>query len=457
MGGMTKNILIIDKDIKKRDLLRKGLPSCYSIYHKTSLQAAFQFLSTKLINMIILGEVQEDHFKCLMIMKKKNLSIGIILLMPYPKNKDSIKVQELGIVDYISEDELLFRPEAVANIVFKAFEMQQLKKINLALLEEQKNSHGSFFIPENSIYQDIYLRLKKVIDAGFSILLMGETGSGKDALIRQLCYQFMPHKPLITIDCGAICETLSESELFGYEAGAFTDAKYSKMGKLELANNGILFLDEIGNMPLQIQQNLLRVIEDKNIFKIGSEKITPIDFQFVAATNHNLKKAVALKTFREDLYYRISQFIIEIPPIRHYPDALRAWIFFFVNQFKTKYQTSFKKEQKQIEAWMAYPWRGNIRELKHEIERCLFLESIGESPGSMRIPIDSDYQEPISLKEMEKRFITKIISDCNYNISQASKKLCIPRTTLISKLKKHKIQNTDNKNAYNKKNNLNQH
>lgn len=438
---MNQNILIIDKDIKKKNLFRQVLPSCYSIYHRASFQPALQFLSTKLINLLILGEVQEDYFKCLMMIKKKNLSVSIILLKPCPKNNPHLKGQDLGIVDYISEDELLFKPEVVVNIVSKAFEMQHLKKINLALLEEQKTSHGTFFIPENSIYQDIYFRLKKVIDAGFSILLMGETGSGKDAFIRHLYYQSMPHKPLITIDCGAICETLSESELFGYEAGAFTDAKHPKMGKLELANNGILFLDEIGNMPLQIQQNLLRVIEDKNIFKIGSEKITPIDFQFVAATNHNLKKAVALKTFREDLYYRISQFVIEIPPIRHYPDALRAWILFFINQFKTKYHTSFRNEQQQIETWMAYPWRGNIRELKHEIERCLFLESIGETHGSMVMPLESDYQEAISLKEMEKRFITQTLSDCHYNISQASKRLCIPRTTLISKLKKHKIQN----------------
>jgi len=445
MGGMNQNILIIDKDIKKKVVFRQILPSCYSVYHKDSIQAALQLLSLKVIHVLILGALDEDLFKGLMMIKKNNLSVAIILLKPSSAHKFPIKSKELGIVDYISEDDLILNPSFVANIVAKAFEIQHLKKINMALLEEQKNSHGTFFIPENSIYQDIYGRLKKVIDAGFSILLMGETGSGKESFIRQVYYQFMPHKPFISLHCADLGASLSESDFFGHEATYSTDLALSKIGKLELANNGILFLDEIGNAPLQIQYHLLRMIEDKNVFKVGSEKKTPIDFQFVATTNHHLKKAVSLKTFREDLYYRISQFVIEIPPIRHHPDALKEWILFFIHEFKTKYQTSFKNEQQKIDLWMTYPWRGNIRELKHEIERCLFLESIGETQGAFGTPLSFDHQDFISLKEMERRFISQTLLECHHNISQASKKLCIPRTTLISKLKKHKIQNDENK------------
>ena len=323
--------------------------------------------------------------------------------------------------------------------VFK--EISEFKKYLLSF-----HSNSSIVLLESPQMQDIYSQVSKVSKNDTSVLITGESGTGKEIIAKQIHdLSSYSNGPFITVNCGAIPESLMESELFGYTKGAFTGADpKGKIGFFEKANNGTIFLDEIGEMPLQIQVKILRVLQDKKITPIGSRTEKQINVRIIAATNKNLEEEVEKRNFRQDLFYRLSVFPIDIPPLRERKKDIKTLVEFFIK----KYYISFQKEQKEISAdvyqhFLEYSWPGNIRELKNTIEYCMnMIEEDEKTIDLKHLPPkflgNKEKNEKIkTLKELEKEAILNLLKIYG-NSSEAkiiiAKSLGIGIATLYRKL-----------------------
>ena len=306
--------------------------------------------------------------------------------------------------------------------VFK--EISEFKKYLLSF-----HSNSSIVLLESPQMQDIYSQVSKVSKNDTSVLITGESGTGKEIIAKQI-HDLSSYSsgPFITVNCGAIPESLMESELFGYTKGAFTGADpKGKIGFFEKANNGTIFLDEIGEMPLQIQVKILRVLQDKKITPIGSRTEKQINVRIIAATNKNLEEEVEKRNFRQDLFYRLSVFPIDIPPLRERKKDIKTLVDFFIK----KYYISFQKEQKEISTdvyqyFLEYSWPGNIRELKNTIEYCMNMIEENEKMIDLKhLPPkflgNKEKDEKIkTLKELEKEAISNLLKIYG-NSSEAKK------------------------------------
>ncbi len=291
-----------------------------------------------------------------------------------------------------------------------------------------------------------------------TILLEGENGTGKDLVAKTLHYQSLRQtEPFIAINCAAIPETLLESELFGYEKGAFTDARSQKRGIFELADKGTLFLDEIGEIPLMLQAKLLRVLEEQCFRRLGGLKDIKLDLRVLAATNKNLREAVHEGAFRQDLYFRLNVIHITIPPLRERPDDILPLARFFVDHYNRKFKRNLAGVSTEAgRLLMTHDWPGNVRELRNAIERAMILEESAEIRSSS-LPITLGHtvgmaaptsgaavsqfpNEGLSLEENEKQLLTRALEKTGGNQTQAARLLHITRDTLRYKMKKFNLR-----------------
>lgn len=344
---------------------------------------------------------------------------------------------------------------------------EQLNKtqLNLKILEDEvskfNENSGSFdkIVGNNEDFMQVIKLSKSIAKSNISIFINGESGTGKEVFTRAIHTESKRKGYFVPINCSAIPEELMESELFGYEKGAFTGAsKDGKAGKFELANHGTLFLDEIGDMPLSMQPKILRVLDDGVITKVGSEKSTQVDVRIVAATNKNIKKMVEEGTFRKDLYYRLNSVIINLPPLRERKDDIPDLVYKFVEDYCMEYRTNIKGIEPDLMIKLINSdWEGNIRELKNVIEILVILaknnnEKILSSKflpenlihKSAQQSIDeTEYEVDLDIvaitEKVEKETIIKAMSIANGSKAQAAKLLKIPRSTLYFKLEKYKI------------------
>ncbi|NQY73925.1 MAG: sigma-54-dependent Fis family transcriptional regulator, partial [Candidatus Margulisbacteria bacterium] len=267
----------------------------------------------------------------------------------------------------------------------------------------------------------------------------GETGVGKSQIVRYIHQKVMPKTPLITVDCGAIPKELVESELFGYVPGAFTGANKTKKGKIELANGGALFLDEISNASLDIQAKLLRVIQEKVICKVGSIVEIPLEFTLITATNRDLLEEVKKGNFKEDLYYRIRQMEVTVPSLRENPEIIKQYVDYFVRFYNAKYVATFSVSEEYLSCMMTQPWPGNVRELDSEIQKTVFAHSIGEDYRKfIRVPQD-EQGLGYRVYHQEREKILSALKKHHYRVSETAKYLNMKRTTLHSRMKKFEI------------------
>src|SRR5690349_429684 len=290
-----------------------------------------------------------------------------------------------------------------------------------------------------------------------TILLEGENGTGKDLVAKTLHYQSLRQaEPFIAINCAAIPETLLESELFGYEKGAFTDARSQKRGIFELADKGTLFLDEIGEIPLMLQAKLLRVLEDQNFRRLGGLKDIQLDLRVVAATNKNLREAVKEGAFRQDLYFRLNVIQILIPPLRERTDDIMPMTRFFIEHYNRKFKRQIKGvSDGAAKLLLTHNWPGNVRELRNAIERAMILEesafitpaslpiAISHPEGTAAGPLDAITEIPsdgLSLEDNERGLLARALEKTNGNQTQAARLLRITRDTLRYKMKKFNLR-----------------
>ncbi len=299
-------------------------------------------------------------------------------------------------------------------------------------------------------------------DNDFPVLITGETGTGKEVFANAVHYSSIrKSKPFIRINCAAIPPTLFESELFGYESGAFTGAKKSgKKGKFELANHGTLFLDEIGDMPLEMQAKLLRVLQEKEVERIGGERPIPIDVRIIAATNKNLPQEIKEKHFRADLYFRLNVISIVVPPLRDHAEDIDDLIDTFISRLNEEYHSKVAVTDEARQILRGYSWPGNIRELKNVIERCFVLQENGiihthmipatilssmekKSPAYKGLQQTGDQTLAQAMDEFEKEFLMNAIRAHDGNLQATAKRLGIHRVTLYKKLEKYGLKRED--------------
>ena len=369
----------------------------------------------------------------------------VIFMTAYTDTDKAVRAIKAGATDFIpkpwEKDKLLATLTSGMRLRQSQQEVSILKE-QVEVLSGQNTSENDI-IGESSVMQEVFTTINKLSNTDANILILGENGTGKDVIAR-LIYRCSPRygKPFVTIDLGSIPEQLFESELFGFEKGAFTDAKKSKAGRMEVATNGTLFLDEIGNLSLPMQSKLLTAIEKRQISRLGSTQTVPIDVRLICATNADIRQMVEDGNFRQDLLYRINTIEIHIPPLRERGND----IILLADHFLDRYTRKYKKEihgltREAKNKLLKYAWPGNVRELQHTIERAVIL-----GDGSMLKPENflfhttskqkKEEEVILNLEQLERQAIEKALRISNGNISRAAEYLGITRFALYRKLEK---------------------
>jgi DNA-binding NtrC family response regulator len=374
----------------------------------------------------------------------------VIMMTGYASVDTAVTALKNGAYDYITKP---LDPDDVAHLVQNALAHRRSREENARLRDivTTQAPHVSELIGQSSAMQKVLHAIETVAATDATVLITGESGTGKE-LVTRAVHAGSPRRfhPLVAIHCGALTETLLESELFGHEKGAFTGAQYRKKGKFEVAEGGTVFLDEIGDISLKTQTDLLRVLQEHEITRVGGHQPIKVDFRCVAATNKDLEALIRDGLFRPDLYYRLNVFRIELPPLR----ARRDDIPLLVDHFVQKYASAMNKKITRVspEAMaliQEYDWPGNIRELENAVERALVVAHEPELrqedfaikltqplvPGAMNG--SAAVGGSLTLDEVEKAHILRVLEQCNFNQTRAAEMLRIDRVTLHNKLKKY--------------------
>ena len=379
----------------------------------------------------------------------------IIVISAYGNIETAVAAIKAGAFDFLEKPFSIYEAKLALE---KALEKKRLTLENIYLkLSLSEKDEKIPFIGKSKAIKDLLEKAKIIGQIDSTILITGESGTGKGLLAKKI-HEFdrLYPGPMVCVDCSCIVPTLFESELFGHVKGAFTGANNSKIGKIELAQGGMLFLDEIGNIPLDLQAKLLKVVEEKEFSPVGSLKLIKARVRIVAATNKNLKEEVKKGTFREDLYYRLNVVHFHLPPLRERKEDIPLLVDFFLKYFCEKHRRPFKRIKPEVmKFFYEYSWPGNVRELKHLIERLVIFsknEEISEKDlffaGFERNENHSSKEntllkdllpqenEILPLEEVEKNYILKVLDQVKWNRSLAAKLLGIDRKTLRDKLKK---------------------
>ncbi|WP_293651112.1 sigma-54 dependent transcriptional regulator [uncultured Parabacteroides sp.] len=369
----------------------------------------------------------------------------VILITAYSDTEKAVRAIKAGATDFIPKP---WQNEKMLATVSSALELS-LRRTEVQALKEQKSVLTTTepeieLIGNSPAMKSVFNTLEKVKNTDANILLLGENGTGKDLIAYTLHKQSSrSQEAFIPIDLGSIPHNLFESELFGYEKGAFTDAGKSKAGRFEIASGGTLFLNEIGNLPLTLQSKLLTVIEQQKINRLGSTRETQIDVRLICATNTDLHAAVQDGSFRQDLLYRINTIEITIPPLRERGNDVSLLANHFLRHYCHKYKKEiegFSQEARQL--LKQYHWPGNVRELQHVIERAVILsdrKQLQYDDFMLRIPVRSsqEKEEKFNLEELEKNTIQDALRHCSGNMTQTAELLGITRTSLYRRLEKY--------------------
>jgi DNA-binding NtrC family response regulator len=378
-----------------------------------------------------------------------------IILTGFGTIKSAVEAIKMGAFDYLTKP---LKMEEMLVSIQRALEYRNLKRDNLQLRNQLKRKYQfKNIIGDSPPMQKIFEVIEKVADTDSTILIHGESGTGKELIAKAIHHNSSRREgPFIPVNCAAIPSGLLESELFGHEKGAFTNAIRTRIGRFELANGGTLFLDEIGDMDIQMQSKLLRVLQEREFERIGGIKPIKIDIRVIAATHQDLKQAVIDKKFREDLYYRLNVIPIEVPPLRE----RKSDIPLLVNHFIHKFRKNKKKEvdgitDEALKKLMEYDWPGNVRELENTIERMVILTNqkilnVEDLPEKILFSLSKDsfgrFEIPeggISLEEalseFEKKLILQALTKTGWIKNKAAQLLHINRTTLIEKIKRQNI------------------
>jgi DNA-binding NtrC family response regulator len=370
---------------------------------------------------------------------KETPDLTIIVMTAYASIESAVRALKAGAYDYITKP---FDPDELSHLVRRAVEHRSLKSENARLKEQLVSAAGSAtLIGVSAAMRRVQDLIDAVAESDATVLVRGESGTGKE-LVARAVHARSPRRfgPLVVVNCGALPEGVLESELFGHEKGSFTGAQFRHKGKFELADGGTVFLDEIGTVTPRVQVELLRVLEEKAVTRLGGTVPVKTDFRVVAASNLDLEQAVKDGRFREDLFWRLNVFVIELPPLRDRPEDIAALAEHFLERFTNAMnKPPMKLSAEALETLRGYAWPGNVRELQNAIERAVVLgkpPTIEVADLPLRVGATNGRPGPMSLEELEKGHIRRILDGCDWNISQAAKLLGIDRGTLYAKIRR---------------------
>ena len=451
------SILIVEDEILTLNNLRKVLEKeGYEIYVADSGETALEIFDKYKPHLILLDLMLPgiDGIEVLKQVKEKNRETIVIMITAYEILEKAVEAMKLGAYDYLLKP---FKINDLKNIIHRALETLSLR---IRVMEHLETEKGKYYfgkiVAESKKMQEVIEITKRVAQSDkTTVLLQGESGTGKELLAKAIHYHSpRAEKSIVEINCAAIPENLMESELFGYEAGAYTDAKKRREGLLESADEGTAFLDEIGDMPLNLQAKILRVLEEGTFTRLGGNKQIKVNLRIIAATNKDLAKDAEEGKFRSDLFYRLNVVPITIPPLRERKEDILPLALYFIKEFNHELKRSFQAISKEsAQAMLNYPWPGNVRELKNIIERIMSLHAVDEIQ-SAHLPAEIRNYKKLShhnlinelspqgsfltLEELENKYIQKILESTQNNKSQTAKILGIHPTSLFRKLKSKK-------------------
>ncbi|MCR9253606.1 MAG: sigma-54 dependent transcriptional regulator [bacterium] len=371
----------------------------------------------------------------------------VILITAFGDVEMAVRALKEGATDFVLkpwQNEKLIATLSTASKLKKSYkEVDNLKQTKKAL-QEDSNLPFKDIIGESKAIKDVFNIIDKVAGTDANVLILGENGTGKELIARAIHQKSLrKDNVFISVDMGAITETLFESELFGHKKGSFTDAKEDRPGRFEVANSGSLFLDEIGNLSMPLQSKLLTALQSRQVTRIGANKSVDIDIRLICATNMPLYDMVEENTFRQDLVYRINTVEIRLPALRERQEDIPLLTDHFIQMYSQKYRKPTKKiSQSGIKKLQKYHWPGNIRELQHAIERAIIMsENQVLTPDDffflMQKSDNGDTIDSFNLDDVEKTVIQKAINKHNGNISKAAKELGLTRASLYRRLEKH--------------------
>ena len=379
--------------------------------------------------------------------KKSNPETQVILNTAYGAIELAVEGMKQGATDFLLKP---WKQEKLVASVTTVYKLSQTKKELTRLQKSRKvikqelDQNFPPMISESDAMHPVFETIRKVASTEANVLILGENGTGKELVAREIHKQSLrADEAFVKVDLGAIPESLFESELFGHSKGAFTDAQEDRVGRFEVAAGGSLFLDEIGNLSLQLQAKLLTALQSRQITRIGSSQAIPLNVRLICATNNPLYEMIASGTFRQDLLYRINTVEIRIPPLRERKEDIAAIARYYLEVFAEKYNKGQMKLSKSaIKKLETFSWPGNVRELQHAVERAIIMADASSLTGA-DFPLDKvskpvvDVPTSFNLENMEKEAIIQAIKKCDGNFTQAAKELGFGRSTLYRKMEKY--------------------
>jgi len=446
MATTPANILIVDDEFSVRDSLFNWFrKDGYDVTTAENATEALKAMQDRKYQVILLdikmpgmdGMELQEH------VHRIDPQVAVIMLTAFASVDTAVRALKQGAFDYVAKP---VDPDELSHLVQRALEQRRLREENASL----RGTIDELVAVERIVGDSPPMRkvmelVEHVSKTDATVLIRGESGTGKEIIARAIhANSKRRYFPIVAVNCGALPDTLLESELFGHEKGAFTGAQYRRKGKIEMADGGTLFLDEVGAINAKMQVDLLRILESKELTRVGGSRPVQVDFRVICATNENLELAIREGRFREDFYYRINVFTIELPPLRDRRSDIPALATHFLDQFARRMDkriTGISPEA--MDLLMACDWPGNVRELSNAIERAMV---VGKPPDirpedlPLRKPIRGDFTAAESLDEVEKRHIAAVLEHTEGNVTRAAEILKVDRVTVYNKIKKYGLR-----------------
>ncbi len=441
------SILIVDDDIVVRDSLGKWFESeGFQVSIAPGAAAALEMLASRRFDLALVDIKMPgvDGIELQAKLREIDPAMPVIIMTGFASVETAVRALKNGAYDYITKP---FDPDELVHLVNKAIshkraerEVSKLKENLDEIFPETK------LIGQSPAMKRVIELVETVAPTDATVLITGESGTGKEVVARAI-HALSPRRynPMVVIHCGALTESLLESELFGHERGAFTGAQARKKGKFEVADGGTVFLDEISDISLRVQTDLLRVLQEKEIVRVGDTMPVKVDFRAIAATNKSLERLVEERVFRPDLYYRLNVFSINIPPLRERKEDIPLLVAHFLDKFARQMNRPPQRlAPETMELLMRYDWPGNVRELENAIERALLMRREGDLKPE-DFPFQLHPSAPViatgqRLEDVEKAHIERVLAETRWNLSKTARILDIDRTTLYNKIRKYGLR-----------------
>lgn len=455
MDALKPNILAVDDELGMRESYKVLLSEDYNLTLASDGRETLEIVKSENVDLVLLDLklADMDGLEVLRKIKEYEHSIDVMLVTGYGTIKNAVEAMKMGAYDYFVKPVDALK---MSEVLKRFFEGKRLSK-ELLYLRDEVSRHHQFdeIITQNREMLQILEIVTRVADKDVTVLIQGESGTGKELVARAVhrgghrC-----NKPFVVLNCAAVPDSLLESELFGHERGAFTGAVSQRIGRLEMANGGTIFLDEIGSMKIELQAKLLRVLQHREFERVGGIKTIKVDVRFLAATNSDLRRLVEQGLFREDLYYRLYVVPLDLPPLRNRKDDIPLLMSFFLKKYDQKFNRSVSGfSQGIVQIMKNYDWPGNIRELENVIERALAI-SRGDKIGVEDLPLDLfvGNEKPLeavenknfdyfsTVKKFEQQLLLTVLEKTRWNQAQAAEILGIHRNTLLKKINKFSLR-----------------